>query len=98
MSNILKSQGVGGLYVGFLATLVRDVPYTVLELGLYENIKLWWLQSTRGSPSQQAQRNQELVLPRGILHAAAAFTGAVAAFLTTPLDLVKTKLMVRHQK
>jgi hypothetical protein len=24
---------------GYYATLIRDVPYTMMELGLYENIK-----------------------------------------------------------
>ena len=26
-------------FTGYYATLIRDVPYTMMELGLYENIK-----------------------------------------------------------
>ena len=27
--NIVKTEGLGGLFVGYYATLVRDLPYTV---------------------------------------------------------------------
>ena len=27
------------IHTGYYATLIRDVPYTMMELGLYENIK-----------------------------------------------------------
>ena len=39
ITQTLKQDGVGGLFAGYYATLVRDVPYTMLELGFYENIK-----------------------------------------------------------
>ena len=40
VSQIIKADGVRGLFVGYYSTLVRDVPYTMLELGIYENIKV----------------------------------------------------------
>jgi len=40
VTQTLKQDGIGGLFAGYYATLVRDVPYTMLELGLYENIKV----------------------------------------------------------
>ncbi|KAJ1435060.1 mitochondrial carrier domain-containing protein [Ochromonadaceae sp. CCMP2298] len=89
VSQTLKNEGIKGLFSGYFSTLVRDVPYTMLELGVYENVKSFM--RTRGSSGAADQReltqNDELM--------AAAFTGAVAAFLTTPLDLVKTKLMMQ---
>lgn len=88
ISQIVKAEGVKGLFAGYYALLVRDLPYTVLELGLYENIKA----TIRRLKQQEVSTQSDELL-------AAAITGGVAAFLTTPLDLVKTKLMmqVRHR-
>jgi solute carrier family 25 S-adenosylmethionine transporter 26 len=89
ISQTLKNEGVKGLFSGYYATLVRDVPYTMLELGVYENVKSFMrkMGSSEGADERELTQNDELM--------AAAFTGAVAAFLTTPLDLVKTKLMMQ---
>ena len=63
---------------------MRDVPFTMLELGVYENLKaLIRYLDKRSALSPQ----QEL--------AAAAFTGATVGFVTTPLDLIKTKLTMQ---
>mmetsp|Transcript_10984 Transcript_10984/g.17905 ORF Transcript_10984/g.17905 Transcript_10984/m.17905 type:complete len:355 (+) Transcript_10984:72-1136(+) len=85
IAQTLKSEGVGGLFSGYYATLVRDVPYTMLELGVYENIKTFMRKL--GNNGGELSGKEELT--------AAAITGAVAAFFTTPLDLVKTKLMMQ---
>lgn len=39
-SQVLKSDGIKGLFSGYYATLVRDVPYTMLELGNIEYITI----------------------------------------------------------
>ena len=36
---IWKTEGLPGFFTGYRATLLRDVPYTMLELGLYDNFK-----------------------------------------------------------
>jgi solute carrier family 25 S-adenosylmethionine transporter 26 len=84
IAHIIQSEGIRGLFVGYYATLVRDVPYTMMELGLYENMKSF-LQRYRKQSVSAA--NDEL--------AAAAVTGGITAFITTPLDLIKTKLMMQ---
>ena len=81
---MLSTQGISGFFTGYAATLIRDVPYTMLELGLYENIK----SSIRNFKNvEKLDSKDELI--------AAAITGGLASFFTTPLDLVKTKLMVQ---
>jgi solute carrier family 25 S-adenosylmethionine transporter 26 len=84
ISQILKADGIGGLFAGYFATLVRDIPYTMLELGLYENIKTM-LRKFRG----------KTVLDQSDELSAAAITGGITSFITTPLDVVKTKLMMQ---
>lgn len=88
--SILRLDGFKGLYAGYFATLVRDIPYTMLELGIYENLKGFLRQLRKQgkvSDTDSGDANDELL--------AAAITGGVSAFITTPLDLVKTKLMMQ---
>jgi solute carrier family 25 S-adenosylmethionine transporter 26 len=81
ISDILKTDGIKGFYAGYGATLVRDVPFTMLELGIYENLKTLL----------KLVQNKKELSPQEEL-AAAAFTGGTVAFITTPLDLIKTKV------
>lgn len=80
----MKNEGIGGLFSGYYATLVRDVPYTMLELGLYENLKSFIRKVRR---SETLTQTEELT--------AAAITGGITGFITTPLDLIKTRLMIQ---
>eukprot|EP00981_Chlorochromonas_danica_P015897 scaffold14723_cov282-Ochromonas_danica.AAC.7 len=84
IQSILQSEGVRGLYVGYKATLVRDVPYTMLELGLYENLKSIFRRFVK---RETLTTKEELI--------AAAITGGFTAIVTTPLDLIKTRLMMQ---
>lgn len=84
ITDTLKNEGIGGLFSGYYATLVRDVPYTMLELGLYENIKTFLRKYKKTDTLTQTE---ELT--------AAAITGGITGFLTTPLDLIKTRLMIQ---
>lgn len=90
--NIVKTEGFGGLFVGYYATLVRDLPYTILELGLYENIKTL---IRKYNLKKSADKTGSGSISQGEELLAAAITGGFTAFVTTPLDLVKTKLMIQ---
>lgn len=74
-------EGLLGFYSGYDGVLLRDIPYTVLELGLYDFFKRFF----HKKPSQ-LKVWQEIV--------AAAAAGGITAYATTPLDTIKTKLMV----
>jgi hypothetical protein len=88
ITSIYQTYGILGFYMGYSAVLWRDVPYTMLELGLYEICK-----QQQKNQSQPTTRNgpfsQEIT--------AAVTTGAITAILTTPLDTIKTKMMVDEQ-
>ena len=64
------------------ATLIRDVPYTMLELGLYENFK---------TLLKKYRKRDTLTTMEEL--GAAAVTGGLVGLMTNPLDLVKTRLM-----
>lgn len=79
---IMKEKGLPGFFTGYRATLLRDVPYTMLELGLYENFK---------TALRKYKKKEELTTWEEL--GAAAVTGGIVGFVTNPLDLVKTRLM-----
>ncbi len=37
INQILQTDGFVGLFSGYFSTLVRDIPYTMLELGKFAN-------------------------------------------------------------
>ena len=79
---ILREEGVRGLYTGYLATVIRDVPYTMLEFGLYEQLK----RACRWTISREQLHAREEWAMGGV-------AGGMTGWLTTPLDVIKTKLM-----
>ena len=85
-SNAFMSSVLGGLYRGYGVTLMREVPFAFIQFPMYERLKIHW-----------GQYRGEEVTP---LQAAAcgSFSGAIAAAATTPLDVVKTRLMIGKDK
>lgn len=99
-SNIYATSGFGGFFVGYEGVLYRDIPYTMLELGLYEVLKSWisdfHSQSPKLPPSTNGDKceKEAPIIENWEEILAAAITGGTTAFLTTPLDTIKTKMMV----
>lgn len=78
MSNILKTEGLIGFYRGWCSTLVRDVPFSFIYFPLYANLK----------NSKQFGQGQSFT---GNLSAGMA-AGMVGGAVSTPFDVVKTRL------
>ena len=78
----LKKEGVRGLYRGSLPTMAREIPFSMVQLPLWEWLKLQWARHT-GEASGPGEA--------GLCGAAA---GGVAAAVTTPLDVAKTRIML----
>lgn len=84
ITNMIRREGVRTMYTGYRATLARDIPYTMLEFGLYAQFKRV-LRAMLAKDSLTS--GQEL--------AVGGLAGGCTGFLTTPLDLAKTKLMTQ---
>ena len=94
---LLKQQVQAGLYdsvgdawrsmhwetlpLGFAGVLMRDIPFTMMELGLYKILQ----ESSRGYKHSSSWWFNLLL---------ASVIGGVAGYVTTPLDTLKTKWMV----
>ncbi|CAN0921532.1 Protein MITOFERRINLIKE 1, chloroplastic [Linum grandiflorum] len=82
---ILEKDGVLGLYAGYSATLLRNLPAGVLSYSSFEYLKAAVLSSKANNA--QMQPIESVVC--------GALAGAISASLTTPLDVVKTRMMTQ---
>jgi len=87
---IFKSEGILGFYAGYSGVCIRDVPYTMLELGIYDNLKAFYLKMK----NRNSKSGQEVSLSQFDIIVAAAISGGITGYLTSPFDTIKTKLMV----
>ncbi|KAG0091820.1 hypothetical protein BGZ92_011587 [Podila epicladia] len=86
---IVKYDGVGALYQGYRATLMRDVPFSALQFAFYEKFKTE-ARNWEARPDGQMSLHIE-TLCGGV-------AGGLAGFLTTPLDVMKTLLQTQVKK
>lgn len=104
---ILASRGAvglagvwGQLYRGWGITVVREVPFTVIQFPLWEFLKAQARRrrdTTSPSPSQlHDPKGGGKEKDIGALESAfyGSIAGAIAAGLTTPLDVLKTRVML----
>lgn len=94
LTHILNQRATHGLahvwrelYRGWSITIMREVPFTVIQFPLWEALKRWRMARTG--------KSQVSGLEGGVLGSAA---GAVAAAFTTPLDVLKTRMMLAREK
>jgi len=75
------------LYRGWTATILREVPFTVIQFPLWESFKEY-RRRTSGRESISAVESAVF----------GSLAGAVAAGVTTPLDVLKTRMMLARDK
>ncbi|KAG9098443.1 S-adenosylmethionine transporter [Ceratobasidium sp. UAMH 11750] len=79
---VANAEGVRGLYRGFGPTIMREIPFTSLQFPMYEFFKV-----------RLAKALERSIGP----HEAAvcgSVAGGIAAAVTTPLDVLKTRVML----
>lgn len=86
-----RTIGISGvwreLYRGWSVTIMREVPFTVIQFPLWESMKEY-RRRTSGKDSISAFES-------GVF---GSLAGAVAAGTTTPLDVLKTRMMLAKEK
>lgn len=80
----LQKVGFGGLFKGYRATWLRDIPFGALYFPLYCNAKIL-VSQIAASHGEIATGAEEAVF-------AGLFAGLVSSFLTVPCDTVKTRV------
>eukprot|EP01016_Furgasonia_blochmanni_P056565 TRINITY_DN9669_c0_g1_i3.p1 TRINITY_DN9669_c0_g1~~TRINITY_DN9669_c0_g1_i3.p1 ORF type:complete len:286 (-),score=8.43 TRINITY_DN9669_c0_g1_i3:244-1101(-) len=82
--SIYKYGGLGGFFAGFWSTCIRDAPCSAITFAIYEYLK----KLTR------RHNNGELPLYYTLLNGAVA--SGIGGYLTTPFDVIKTRLMIQR--
>ncbi|XP_043944123.1 mitochondrial glutamate carrier 2 [Protopterus annectens] len=77
---LLQSKGITGLYKGLTATLIRDVPFSMIYFPLFANIN----KLGQKSPDQKASFHHSFL--------SGCIAGSVSAIAVTPLDVIKTRI------
>ena len=84
---IVKNLGLVGLYKGASACLLRDIPFSAIYFPSYNHLKRDFF-----GESQTKKLGIVQLLTAG------AIAGMPAAYLTTPCDVIKTRLQVEARK
>ncbi|CAK8690426.1 unnamed protein product [Clavelina lepadiformis] len=81
----LREEGIVGFYRGYKSTVLREIPFSLIQFPLWEFSKATLAERQNGSitPWQSAW--------------CGFFCGGFAAFTTTPLDVVKTRIMLAQK-
>ncbi|XP_073059095.1 S-adenosylmethionine carrier 1, chloroplastic/mitochondrial isoform X2 [Primulina eburnea] len=80
---IVSKEGFKGLFVGYRSFLLRDLPFDALQFCIYEQLRIGYKLAAR----------RDLNDPENAI--IGAFAGALTGAVTTPLDVIKTRLMVQ---
>lgn len=80
------------LYRGGAITILREIPFTIIQFSLWEYTKTTW------SKRQTRLHGREVGLTTTAESAIfGSVSGAIAAGLTTPLDVLKTRIMIARR-
>jgi len=80
---VMTNEGIRGFYRGFFSTILREIPFTSLQFPLYEFLKL----RLSGALDRRPLHAYEAAVCGSV-------SGGVAGALTTPLDVLKTRVML----
>lgn len=81
ITTIFKTEGTSTFAFGYKETLFRDLPFSALQFAFYERFRQLAIYYNQSS---------DLAIPLELFVGAAA--GGVAGTLTTPLDVIKTRI------
>jgi len=90
MMGEVRSLGFQGLYKGASACFLRDIPFSFIYFPVYAGLKSYFVK-------QSQFRNSDGELNMTGLLLAGMLAGAPAAYLTTPADVIKTRLQVKDK-
>lgn len=82
-----KSEGlINGIYKGYGITIMRDIPFSIIQYPLWESLKAITKYSTQSPPFHNLNPFVDACL--------GSIAGATASAITTPLDVAKTRIQL----
>ena len=93
---VLAEGGVKNLFLGWEATLLRDVPGSMAYFGLYEIIKRGLIAQQHKNKQSEDKRSKEKVSSSSLPTLAILFAGGTAGvanwLVAIPADTIKSRL------
>lgn len=83
---------VGELYRGGGITIMREIPFTIIQFSLWEYFKRGY---SERKTRLEARKDGMVTTAESAVFG--SLSGAVAAGLTTPLDVLKTRIMIARR-
>ncbi|GAV68973.1 Mito_carr domain-containing protein [Cephalotus follicularis] len=80
---IISKESFKGLYAGYGSFLLRDLPFDAIQFCIYEQLRIGYKAASR----RDLNDAENAVI--------GAFSGALTGAITTPLDVIKTRLMIQ---
>ena len=94
--DIWQTKGIRrGFYAGFGSLVMRDTPFAAIKFPLYELLKIV---SIRVIAKRQGTCESQTEIPAVLNSINGSIAGATSGFLTTPLDVMKTRQMTFQTK
>ncbi|KAF6154541.1 hypothetical protein GIB67_027814 [Kingdonia uniflora] len=85
---MIREEGIGDFYASYRTTVVTNAPFTAVHFSTYEAMKKILSEVSPENASEE----------RLLVHiCAGGVAGALAGAVTTPLDVVKTRLQCQVQ-
>jgi solute carrier family 25 S-adenosylmethionine transporter 26 len=83
VKHIWREEGMRGFFAGYMATVARDIPFDMIQFAIYEGARSYVVKS------------QDRPLSSTQTCGCGCTAGTVAAGITTPFDVVKTRMMTQ---
>jgi hypothetical protein len=88
---IMHESGARGLFLGWQANILRDVPFVAIKMSLYEGIARAYLRAKNGVSAAKMITSADSLT--SIEASGVGFTSGLAtAILTCPIDCVNTRI------
>jgi hypothetical protein len=88
---IVKEGGVRGLFLGWQANILRDVPFVAIKMSLYEGIARVYLRAKNGASASKMITSADSLNSTEASGVGFA-SGLMTAILTCPIDCVNTRI------
>ncbi|EGR28303.1 mitochondrial carrier protein, putative [Ichthyophthirius multifiliis] len=89
IKSVYNLKGIQGFYAGFGTMILRDIPFSMIQLPVYDLLK-----QNRQQKKIQETKQKTLSFSESCFCGGTA--AALASFCTTPMDVLKSKLMTQR--
>ena len=86
LKSVLRAEGISGLFRGYTTTLLREVPFSFIQMPLWE-----WLKT---SLAKKQQKEKVSPLQSALC---GSLSASFSAVITCPLDVAKTRIMLAER-